>query len=78
MYCSLLLELSQTNLWDEVLEGIPRRVSLGIVRVSMVSLGIVWHRVGIPLGGGRWWRRNPPLMECWVMAREGLQHVGST
>ena len=39
MYCSLLLELSQTNLWDEVLEGIPRRVSLGIVWVSMVSLG---------------------------------------
>ena len=53
MYCSLLLELSQTNLWDEVLEGIPRRVSLGIVRVSMgiarvsmVSLGIVWVSMG--------------------------------
>ena len=25
-----------------------------------------------------WVQRNPLLMECWVMAREGLQHVGST
>ena len=46
MYCSLLLQLSQPNLWDEVLEGIPRRVSLGIVRVSMVSMGIVWVSMG--------------------------------
>ena len=29
MYRSLLLELSQTNLWDEVLVGILRRLLYG-------------------------------------------------